>query len=153
MRTATVLVCAAVLAGCSGGNGSEGSAYEAEDVVRAFRAAGISLRTKRLDNVDFCSAGRIIGVTITGVDRSGACVYIGPETGREMLPEVVLWNVREKKNWIVWIYPSDEIAEGVVDSPQFFLRQPVRFARVGNVVVAYSRPRDEERIEDALSRI
>ena len=156
MRTATLLVYAAVLAGCSGGNGSEGRTHEAEDVVRAFRAAGISLRTERLDNVDLCSAAGLIGITgITGFDRSGwDCVYVGPETGRETLPRAVLWNVRETRNWIVWIYPNEEVAEGVVDNPAIsFRRQAVRYAREGNVLIGYLRPEDKQRLEDALSRI
>jgi hypothetical protein len=154
MRTATMLVCAAVLAGCSGDNGSEGRAYEAEDVVRAFNAAGITLHAERLDKDDPCSSAAYSA--IAGVSRSEwDCVYVGPEEGRDMLPHTVLWNVREKTNWIVWIYPNEELAKGVVDNPAnwAFRRQPVRYARAGNVVVGYLRAEDEQRLEDALSRI
>jgi hypothetical protein len=72
-----------------------------------------------------------------------------------MLPRAVLWNDREKENWIVWIYPNDEFAKGAVENPanSSFLRQRVRYARAGNVVVAYFRAGDTERIEDALSRL
>jgi hypothetical protein len=155
VRAPTLFVCAAVLAGCSGGS-ADGRTYEAADVVRAFRAAGISLRSEPLDQNDPCASYAFTTTGIGGVNRSEwECVYVGPEEGREMLPSAVLWNSSEKENWNIWIYPSDEIAEGVVNNPanSSFRRPPVRYTREGNVVVGYLRPEDEQRLEDALSRL
>jgi hypothetical protein len=155
----TFSVAVLVVAGYRSGTASGEQPYGTDDVLRAFRSSGIDLNSERLNDDDrtCTSPTSVPAVSADGVECSSVVIASGEEPTApfpQMLQRVTLWNERERRNWVIWLFDNEDQARDLVTKPPPSpLGQPLKVARAGNVVVMYLDGTDGPRLFGALAQL